>query len=200
MRLLIVDGLRLVGEALANAFAPRLEIAGVLTDGLAVFAWLDTNHADVVLVDLCLPSKPGRQVIGELRFLYPDLRILATFAHDGPGYRESLRYLGANGFAPKSVSLDLFREALEATAAGVPWTARPEVFIRSGTRTISSVEHQVLECVADLPVKAIARRLHQGHRTIELHLSRLRRFFGVSTNAELVKEAIWRGHLPIGSL
>lgn len=197
MRLLIVDGQRLIGEAIANACAPRLEIAGILTDGLQVFSWLDTHDADVVLVDLCLPGKPGRQVIGELRFLRPHLRILATFAHDGPGYRESLRYLGANGFAPKSVSLDQFREVLEATAAGVPWIARPDVFIRSGKRTISDIEHQVLECVADLPVKAIARRLHQGPRTIELHLNRLRRFFGVCTNAELVKEAIWQGHLPV---
>jgi len=200
MRLLILDGLRLVGEALGCALSPRFQIADVLSDGLEAFEWLEANDADVVLVDLCLPGKPGRQVIGELRFLHPALRILATLAHDGPGFRESLRYLGANGFAPKSVSLDLFREAVEATAAGVPWTARPEVFIRSGKRTISDIEHQVLECVADLPVKAIARRLHQGHRTIELHLSRLRRFFRVSTNAELVKEAIWRRYLPVESL
>lgn len=200
MRLLILDGHRLFGEAVAQALSARFEIAGVLSDGLEAFAWLDCHPADLVIVDLCLPGKPGRQVIAELRLLRPELKLLAIFAHDGPGYRRTLRELGANGFIPKSASWEVFADALDAVAAGVRWTTAHEVPSPAGSRRISDIQHQILECLLYLPVKAIARRLGLGVRTVELQLHHLRRFFGAANNTEVVREAIARGFLPVDPL
>lgn len=143
-------------------------------NGLEVFPWLDRHRADIALIDLCLPGKSGRELITELHFVRPELRILATFGHDGPGYRETLRALGASGFVPTTVAWQRFVEALMAVAHGVEWVTVPETFDPRDRSRISDIEHQILEQLPRLPVKAIAGRLQLGMRTIELHLQRMR--------------------------
>jgi len=191
------DDPRLRGEPDAAALRPPFEAVGTVYDGREVFRWLESGRADLVILDLCLPGKPGREVLTELHLLYPALKLLVTFAHPGPGHWASLVQLGAHGFVSKHASWEVFQDALESVARGevrAPTDDGGEV----GESPVSDIEHQVLEALsAGLPVKAIARRLNLGHRTTELHLGRLRRLFGAGNNAELVRLSMATAYLPI---
>lgn len=195
MGLLIVEGQRLIAEAIARALDGQLQVVGFAFNGLTVFPWLDHHTADVALIDLCLPGRSGRELIADLTFVHPELRTVALFGHDGPGYRENLRALGARGFVPMTVLWHRFSNVLMAVAHGAEWVTVPETFDPNDKSRISNIEHQILEQLPRLPVKAIAGRLQLGMRTIELHLQRMRRVLGAASNAELVQEAIRRGYL-----
>lgn len=175
---------------------PPSSVFGVVVRGPEVFASLAESPAELVLVDLCLPDLTGRQVVGGLRLLHRELKIAAMFDHDGPDYRESLRGLGANGFLWKGSSFDSFRAGLTEVANGATWIAVPDSFQPGPVPWISDLEHQVLECLADYPIKAIPRRLGIRTRRVETTLQRLRRRFRVRSNIELVREAILIGYLP----
>lgn len=194
-RLLIVERSRLTGETLAAALTIDFDVVGVVGSGLKVFAALRENHVDLVLVDLCLPDLTGRQVIGEIRLLDKNARIAGMSEHDGPGYRESLRLLGANGFLWKGVSLDSCRMALRQIVSGNDWVAVPEWFEPQARLFISDLEHQILECLAGYPIKAIGRRLGISTRRVESIFQRLRRRFRVASNIELMREAIRLGYM-----
>ena len=194
-RLLIADRNRLVREALGNTLASEFEVIGLVGSGPEVFASFAKSPADIVLVDLCLPDLSGRQVVGGLRLLHRDLRIAAMFEHDGPEYRESLRDLGANGFLWKGTSLESFRAGLVKIAERPGWLAVPEVFVPGRDIFVSDFEHQVLECLVEYPIKAIGRRLGATTRRVEGILNRLRRRFGVSSNAELIRSALGLGYI-----
>lgn len=132
-RLLIADRNRLLCESVAKALACDFDPISLIGQGPEVFASLARSPADLVVVDLCLPDLSGRQVVGELRLLRRDLRIVAMFEHDGPGYRESLRELGANGFCWKGASFDAFRAGVIEIAGGAEWVAVPD-FVHPGSR------------------------------------------------------------------
>ncbi len=197
-RLLIADRNRLVGEALSQVFGKSFDVScNVLTNGLDLLATRETGHCDLILVDLCLPDYSGRQLIGELRLLDREVRIVAMSDHDGPGYRESLKGIGANGFFWKGLPLADFLDALASILEGRPWVAAPESFSPALPRCISDLEHQVLECLVQYPVKAIGRRLSITTRRVESLLQRLRRVFGVQSNPELVREAFRLGYIAV---
>jgi DNA-binding NarL/FixJ family response regulator len=194
-RILIADRHRLHAETLAASLCPNPDLSVLITRGLDFFPALAAHAPDLLIVDLCLPDIGGRQLIGEVHLLNPAIRLLAISDHDGPGYRECARELGANGFVWKGATLSSLRNAVSRIMEGADWISVPESFVPGGECWITDRDHQILECLVEYPIKAIGGRLGMGTRKVEAGVQRLRKAFRVNTNTKLIQEAFRLGYL-----
>lgn len=111
---------RLIQEALRESTRPNT--THVVRDGVEAMAFLrregqyaDAVRPDLVLLDLSLPRKDGREVLAELKE-DPDLRcipvVILTASRD---HRDVLNAYGlhANGYVTKPMDLDQFMTVFE---------------------------------------------------------------------------------------
>jgi DNA-binding NarL/FixJ family response regulator len=213
IRVLLVDDDPLVrsGLKLMLAGAETIEVVGEVDDGRGVLAAVDSNHPDVVLMDIRMPQLDG---IGATRLLRgqsepPAVLVLTTF--DADELVLSALRAGAAGFLLKDTPpLDLVR-AIEAVRAGdsvlSPTVTRSLVQLVAGDAdadlrhesarerlaTLSEREHEVALAVGrGLANAEIAAELYMSVATVKAHVSRLLTKLGVDNRVQialLVQEA-----------
>lgn len=111
-RVLVIDDhhmLRVGLKALAQAAGVPMDWteAGNLDDGLCAYAkMLQTQPADLVLLDLNLPDSQGLQGLTRFRNNYPEARIAIFSATDDSFVIRQIAALGAVGFVSKSASAE----------------------------------------------------------------------------------------------
>lgn len=77
------------------------------------------DSVDLVLLDMVMPQKSGREVFKEIRALKPDAKVMLCSGHDRDEYFQELFELGAVGFVQKPASMtELLREVEKALKAG----------------------------------------------------------------------------------
>jgi len=194
---------------------PTIEVfeAKNVEEGLEIARTMPLN---LVLLDVQLPGKDGREGLGELRREFPCLCVVMfSGLDDRELVFESLR-LGAMGFIPKTVSRQEFVEALRDVLSGRPYlpvsvvgggsAIAKEVKLptqtSAGIRPVSNPaelgltprEFEVLRWLVQGKCnKEIARRLEIGEQTVKNHLRPIFQKFGVTRRAELVVKAYERG-------
>ena len=67
MRVLLVEDDRMIGEVVEHALKDASYAVDWVRDGVAASTALETQHYDVVLLDLGLPKKDGLAVLSDLR-------------------------------------------------------------------------------------------------------------------------------------
>lgn len=114
---LFVDGLRFIID-----YATDYKLAGVVHNGNEVMPFLKKQPVDVLLLDVDLPGKSGRQVAIEVKQNYPTIKILAiTMLNDYETVKTMLG-LGVTGYCLKTAGKDELLNALANVSKG-------EVFI-----------------------------------------------------------------------
>jgi DNA-binding NarL/FixJ family response regulator len=175
-----------------------------------------TTPLNLVLLDVQLPGKDGREGLSEFKREFPGLCVVMfSGLDDRELVFESLR-LGAMGFIPKTVSRHEFVEALRDVLSGRPYLPASVVGAGSaiakeanlptdnsaGIRPVSNPaelgltprEFEVLRWLVQGKCnKEIARRLEIGEQTVKNHLRPIFQKFGVTRRAELVVKAYERG-------
>lgn len=73
---------------------------------------------DLLILDLQMPLMDGMQVLPYLRRNFPEIGVLVVSGNHTTANMELCKNLGALGFVGKDSSLVVFREALQAVAAG----------------------------------------------------------------------------------
>lgn len=160
----------------------------------------------VVLLDVRLEdSGPGRaesafQLIGQVRLLSPETRIVVFSGYDNPNYVARAVAAGAHDYLLKGESTATIIEAIEAAAAGRPpqrTTNLRRVVGMMATRgplldhdsPLSPRESQVLRQVAlGLSNKEIAETLSISVETVKEHVQNLLRKLAVNDRTQA---AIW---------
>jgi DNA-binding NarL/FixJ family response regulator len=177
MRLLIADDHPVFLESLPLLVAkiPGYEVVGKMSNGREVLEFLAHASVDMVLTDIQMPGMGGIELIGELRRLYPAVKVLMlTMLEDTETVRAALK-AGAAGYVLKSASLVVFSKALNAVAAGGTYYSeellqRLEEGKVGGLDGLTDREVEIVRLISTgLKSSEIAKRLFISVNTVDTH-------------------------------
>lgn len=182
-----------------------LSMVGEAATGAAALELLETEPADVVVLDLDLPDVDGVEVLRTLRATDTDLRVLVLSDRVDGGTVLGAMRLGADGYLTKADGLREIGSVILRVAAGervvdprleqlaVHELGRFARQAREGSvvgASLTGRERQILELLAEgLTVQQIGRRLTISPRTVESHVASLYRKLGVRTRVQAIARA-----------
>jgi len=202
-RVMIVDdhpivrlGLRAIIEG-SNSF----EICGEAGDTAEALRMAQRERPDLMLLDLQIAGRGGLDLLAELLAVMPDLRVLILSQHDETLYAERALRAGARGYLMKGEQLDGIVDALNAlhqgeivlsrkmTARLLTRAFRPDPEIAYGS--LSNRELQIFLLIGSgRTTSQIAAELCLSPKTVGAHRENIKVKLGLSTAAELDREAI----------
>lgn len=200
-RLIIADDHPLFRGALRAAVSgllPQAEIAeaGSLDEAAR---HLDAGaDIDLVLLDLSMPGVRGFSGLMYLRAQYPAVPIVVVSGNDDPTVIARCMEFGASGFIPKTVGLDVMREAVDRVLAGEVWTP-PNIVPRRGEGdretedllarigSLTPQQMRVLMMLGEgLLNKQIAHELAVSEATVKAHVSAILQKLRVDSRTQAV--------------
>ncbi len=151
---------------------------------------------DLILLDLMLPDVQGFAGLALLRAIRPSARIVIVSGREEPAVVAQARALGAQGFIPKSSTIDQMMAALRTLLAGHCWVPEGMAEIVQGDRRVDLAERMGTLSIAQLRVlraivnghqnKQIAYDLQLAEPTVKSHLSAIFRKLGVTNRTQAV--------------
>jgi DNA-binding NarL/FixJ family response regulator len=168
------------------------------------------ERPDLIVLDLILPENHGVGTLDRLCSICRDARILVFSGNLTPTMIRQVLDAGPHSLVGKGVTLEEFRRALQAVAAGQTYfspeiaadirsmVVTPRPSIQPGRRTLSAREEEVLGCLArGMSSREIAIALGLSPHTVANHRSRLMRKLGLHRVAQLSLYAASQGLLGL---
>jgi two-component system, NarL family, response regulator NreC len=210
IRLLLVDdhavvrsGLKMLMEAETD-----FKIVGEAGSASEVLRIVSQLNPDVILMDIGLPDMSGIDATREIKWLYPQIAIVALTIHEDKEYFFKMLEAGASGYVPK-------RAAPEELLTAIRAAARDEVYIypslakllvrdylaqdtssagNDSLQELTSREQEVLAHLADgVNNSEIADLLSISPKTVARHRENIMQKLNLHSRTELVKYAIRKG-------
>jgi DNA-binding NarL/FixJ family response regulator len=199
--LLIADDHPLFRGALRQAVIGLFEQVDVAEAGSFedVSAILDggSRDVDLILLDLSMPGVRGFSGLMYLRAQYPSLPIVVVSANDDPAVIRRCMEFGASGFIPKTLGVEILRQAVGCVLQGEVWTP-PDVDLgrdsdAETTATIARLSTLTPQQVRVLMMlssgllnKQIAYELGVSEATVKAHVSAILQKLGVESRTQAV--------------
>ena len=205
MRVVIVDDHTLVRDGIKWMLVnePSIEIGGEASDGVELLAMLDDVEADVVLLDIRMPTMSGLDVLTALKERETAPPVLVLSMYDDPALVQQAVALGAAGYIKKNAGRDELIRAIQTVGRGghylqgeltAPLVAKiddPEI---SSPRSLSSEEREILRLVAaGLGNREIGARIGRTEVAVRSTLHSIFKRLGVHSRSEAVAAALRLG-------
>ncbi|USE39036.1 response regulator transcription factor [Endozoicomonas sp. SCSIO W0465] len=157
---------------------------------------LENNSSpDLILLDLHMPGAHGLSGLIFLRGQYPDVPVVVVSASDDLQIIQKTKKHGANGFIPKSTSLDDLKTAIINVLNGENWW--PENFqpvesqessdMEARLATLTPQQFRVLGMISEgMLNKQIAYDLNVSEATIKAHVTAIFKKLGVRSRTQAV--------------
>lgn len=189
---------------------PDFEVVGEASDGLEGVKLVEQVEADVVLLDLDMPSMNGREALEQIRETHPNLAVLMlTVSEDCEALGECLK-LGARGYLLKKIDQDFLLRSIRAAYNGdsvispqmmtkfvnrlsePPEAARtPRQAQGTDPTVLTRRERQTLAWLArGVSNKEIARALNLAESTVKVHVQSILRKLNLSSRVQAAIYAI----------
>ncbi len=185
---------------------PDLQCPHHFTCATAFFDYLSSHEdrPDLVLLDLGLPRRDGLEILGDLRGLLPDLKVLVLTASDDREKVYRAICNGASGYLLKTADPDEILAGIRDVTHGASALSSPitkmilEGFSRYGLveeiDPLTAREQDVLrELVKGFIKKEIADHLSISLHTVDMHLRAVYRKLHVRSQTEAVSKALRQG-------
>ncbi len=198
-------GLKLLLDA-----QPDLAVVGEAQNGMQALALAGQLHPDLILLDLTMPGLGGLEVLRTLKEVSPSSRVLVLTMHDDESYLRQALALGAAGYVLKKAVDSELLNAIRAVMRGETYVhsammgklLSQDAGILPGKdssdpwQNLSAREADVLRLVAlGYTNSEIAEQLSIGVKTVETYRARGMEKLGLTTRAQLVRDALARGML-----
>lgn len=218
-RLVIADDHPLFRGALREAVAGLLDRVEILEAGTfdEVANLLDRGgDVDLILLDLKMPGVRGFSGLIYMRAQYPSVPVVVVSANDDPGAIRRCMDFGASGYIPKTLGVEIMRNAIREVLEGGLWTP-PDVDLAAGSdaeidelmvrmATLTPQQVRVLMMLSEgLLNKQIAYQLGVSEATVKAHVSAILQKLGVESRTQAVIAAAkieagqWSQHVPVQS-
>jgi DNA-binding NarL/FixJ family response regulator len=199
-RLVIADDHPLFRGALKEAVGNQFSGAQVFEAGgfEDLQALLEREgDIDLVLLDLAMPGVRGFSGLLYLRAQFPGVPVVIVSATDEADVIRRCMEFGASGFLPKTLGIDVMRDAIRRVLEGGVWTP-PDVDLTTGadddTRdlvtklsTLTPQQVRVLMMLSGgLLNKQIAYELGVSEATVKAHVSAILQKLGVESRTQAV--------------
>lgn len=203
----IVDDHLVVAEGIRSLLNSERGIrwAGHALTAAACSDFFDTNHADVLLMDISLPDKSGIDLCIEIKKKKNELKILALTTLNQASYIERMMKNGASGYILKNAGKDELLDAIHTVAEGKIYLS-DEVFEtmnhaaqrKDAVPPITRREKEILILVSEgLTNNEIAAKLFVSTWTVDSHRKSLMTKFNVKNTALLIKYAFENGLIEL---
>lgn len=203
-RVLVVDDHTVLADLMANAIDSEHDVecvgvAGDLSTAAELAAALDP---DTVLLDACLPSGDGIDLIPQLRDIRPDVRVILLTAQPRPDRARAAFAHGAVGYLGKDARLADVLLAVRHASADRP-ARDPRLSVRCASPAsrwmLSPREQEVLEHLASgKHVQDIALQLGLSIHTTRDYVKALLKKMGARSQLEAVTLAAREGLVQVG--
>lgn len=189
---------------------PGLKVVGWACNENEAITLCWRERPDLIVLDLLLPENHGIGTLARISAICRDARILIFSGNLTPGMIRQVLHAGPYSLIGKGATLDEFRQALRAVAAGQTYFS-PEIAANirfmvtstgpqssGGAQPLSAREESVLGCLArGMSSREIAALLGLSPHTVANHRSRLMRKLGLHRVAQLSLYAASRGLLEL---
>lgn len=203
--ILLRSGLRLLLESRG------IQVVGEASDGLQALAVLTAVNADIIVLDLSMPTMDGLECIREIKSRGIPVRIIVLTMHEDEDYVREVMQAGAMGFVQKgAVDTELFA-AIDCVRQGKRFlsplhTQNLLASLLTGNAgpeqaddpyvVLSPREREVLRLLAHgYSISDAAAKLSLSVKTIDTYKTRMMEKLGFSKRAELVSYALKHGLL-----
>ncbi len=208
---MIVDDHVLFAQAISAALQDAgMGVCAAVINGRDALAFLETDRADVILMDLGLPDRSGLAVGREILERWPEMKILAVTALDDPKAVDDALRAGFRGYLTKDTPVARFISSLEAIVDGQVVT--PHRLIPGGHRRrpaddisllvtqLTSREREVLGLLMEgADGRTIARRLGISRNTVRTHVQSILSKLQVHSRLEAATFAVRHHLVPVPS-
>ncbi len=199
-RLLIADDHPLYRGALREAVTglfERIDIAEAGTFNEVTELLERGSEVDLVLLDLTMPGVRSFSGLMYLRAQYPSVPVIVVSANDDPAAIRRCMEFGASGFIPKTLGVEVMRDAISCILSGGVWTP-PDVDLSAGSdaetaalmarmTTLTPQQVRVLMMLSEgLLNKQIAYQLGVSEATVKAHVSAILQKLGVESRTQAV--------------
>jgi two-component system response regulator NreC len=179
-----------------------VEVVGEAGELASAVRRVQSEKPNVLVLDLRMPDGSSVATLGKLREEAPDTRVVVLSMNDSPVFGQQALASGAVGFVLKEHADSELPQAVRAAARGAEYISprvapRLEALRRSlADDDLTPREVEVLRLIAFGHTSVeIAAMLHISPRTVESHRARIHAKLGLTTRAELVRNALGRGLL-----
>ncbi|HET6516247.1 MAG TPA: response regulator transcription factor [Thermodesulfovibrionales bacterium] len=215
-RVLIADDHAMVREGIVAflRLCDDIEVVGEAADGLEAVEKTGKLRPDVIIMDINMPRFGGLEATLEVKRMSPETKILVLTQYDDKEYISRFLNAGVSGYLlKKAVGSDLIT-ALRAVSKGETYlhpSVASEVVagflkkdgshcVEDPYERLTDREKQVLKLVAEgYTHKEIADLLNISVKTVIAHQTNLSEKLDIHARAGLIKFAIQRGIIKIGS-
>jgi DNA-binding NarL/FixJ family response regulator len=203
IKVLLADDHPVVRRGLRQILA---ETSDLLASGEAstveeVLQAVQEQRWDVVVLDISLRGGNGIELIGEIRRLRPETRVLILTVHPEDQYAVRSIRAGAAGFMNKESAPENLTGAIRKIASGgryvSPALAETLASVLAGEagdephRRLSDREFEILKLLASgKTVSEVAAQLSLSVKTVSTHRTRILRKMNMTTGAQLTHYAV----------
>jgi two-component system, NarL family, invasion response regulator UvrY len=206
IKVLVADDHEVVRRGLRQILAETGDIlvAAEAASASEVMRLVDEQRFDVVVLDISMPGGSGIELIGEIKKVRPDARVLILTVYSEEQYAVRAIKAGAAGFLTKESASDRLIEAVRRIAAGGRYVtaelAETLASLLAGETVgqpherLSDREFEILKLLASgKTVSQVAQELCLSVKTVSTHRTRILKKMNMKTNAELTHYAVKSG-------
>lgn len=199
---MFIDGLSALAESLEN-----VNVLGGANDGVELLKLLETQPADLILMDYNMPIMDGLECTRIIIDKYPEIKVLMLTMHHSKDYIAKALKAGAHGYILKNTGKEELQEAIEAIIAGDSYFSKEvtEQIMQGLQRKkkiqkdyqisdLTEREKEVLILITqEMTTNEIAEALFISKHTVETHRKNLISKLNVRNVTGLVKYAVQQG-------
>lgn len=197
---LVLDGLELLLSTL-----DFVEKTGRADNYFDLKAELVADDYDLLLLDIHFGQHDGREIIGDIKKLKPNLKVVALTSHSDPATIKSAINSGFDGFLLKVDGREEMEKALKSVMNNERYysSKTQQVFFESEIQPNHKVEltERELEIlnliVLEKTTKEIAAELFLSEKTIETHRGNIMLKLDARNIAGIVRKAILLGLVKV---
>jgi DNA-binding NarL/FixJ family response regulator len=203
IRILVADDHPLIRKGIENALADvaDIDVAGEASTGDEVLANLKGGTFDIVLLDISMPGPDGLELIGRIRSLYPQVKIIVVTMHPEERYGIRAIKAGASGYVRKEMASTMLVDAISQVQSGGRFLTPRLVELMAGVladerrmaphELLSDREFQVLRLLVNgVSQRDVAEQLSISPKTVSTYRARILEKLSLATTPELVRYAI----------
>ncbi|MDX9925258.1 MAG: response regulator transcription factor [Ignavibacteriaceae bacterium] len=203
MKVILVDDFELIRDGLKKVILKEkdIEIVGEAGSAEELFDLLQTTKVDIIILDIALPGRSGLDIIKDVLFQQPDVKILILSMHPEDRMAVTALRAGASGYVTKAMASKTVVEALRKIQEGRRYISSSLAeylaqelnadYEKPLHETLSTREFEVMKLIAEgKPVREIAELLFISVNTVTSYRSRIMEKMRMKTNAEIIRYAI----------
>lgn len=203
-RILLVDDHQLVldGFKMLISKEENFEIVGEAKDGQEAIDLTGELAANLVMMDINLPSINGIEATRKIKSLYPKVKVIMLSMNESQEYVIKADQAGADGYLLKSIEKDELLEAINTVIDGGKYYCKalsPELVDLVENKKYktelndSLLTAREIEIIKELALgsssKEIAQKLFISDRTVNTHKTNIYKKMDVKNSVELLVKA-----------